>query len=416
MPMPRDGFLWPTIQRTVARVPVLAALNQRVKSRQTVAHYRASCAYYASRPMPSDARRPLRERLARQGFAGQRRPRVFFVGTDEQQDKSGLLQALERLADTRWFVKADGSYGHNDPRAVAVRRAANAELLWRQLSDCAEQGWVPDLVLAQTWASLIDAAVFSRVREQWGSLVASLAMDDRHQYWGGSVGGMGTGTRALIPHIDLALTAAPECVDWYEKEGCPALFFPEASDAALFRPMPDLPKVHDVSFVGARYGIREQLVTALRSAGIRVSAYGSGWEAGRLANEAVPQLFAQSKIVLGVGTIGYCDDFYALKLRDFDAPMSGSLYLTHANPDLDSLFDVGREIATYRDTQDCVDRARHLLSAAEAETREQIARAGRARACADHTWERRFGRLFAALGADEASQSLSCGATDADRD
>jgi spore maturation protein CgeB len=413
MSVPGNGFGWPVVKHALARVPGVAALNQVAKARQTVAHYRASCAYYASRALPPDAGRPLRERLGRHGLAGKRQPRLFFVGTDEQQDKSGLLQALGHLAQTRWFVKPDGSYGHNDPRAAPVRRAANADLLWRQLEALAAEGWVPDIVLAQTWASLIDPAVFGRVRQQWGCLVVSLAMDDRHQYWGGRVGGMGSGTRALIPHIDLALTAAPECVDWYEKESCPSLFFPEASDAGLFRPMPDLPKIHDVSFVGARYGIREQLVMALRAAGIRVSAYGAGWEAGRLGNDAVPQLFAQSRLVLGVGTIGYCRDFFALKLRDFDGPMSGSLYLTHANPDLGSLYQVGKEIATYRDARECVATARHLL-AADAE-RERMAQAGRVRASTDHTWERRFGQLFAALGMDMGPAASSSSAPCAQR-
>lgn len=398
MAVSHPGSGWPALKRRLARVPALAAWNQRLKARQTVAQYQATCAYYAARPLPADARRPLRDRLAGRGLAGKARPRLFLVGTDEQQDKSGLLQALQALADTRWFLKADGSYGHNDPRPVDQRRTANAERLWEQLIALAGQGWVPDIVLAQTWASLIDPSVFDRLRQRWGCLVVLLSMDDRHQYWGGRVGAMGLGTRALVPHIDLALSAAPECVDWYEKESCPALFFPEASDAGLFHPMPGLPKIHEVSFVGARYGVREQLVMALRAAGIRVSAHGAGWEAGRLENDAVPRLFAQSKIVLGVGTIGHCRDFYGLKLRDFDGPMSGSLYLTHANPDLDRLFRVGQEIATYRDPADCVAQARQLL--ADDTRREGIAQAGRARAAADHTWERRFAQLFAALGAD----------------
>lgn len=398
--MSRTDFGWPVVKRALAHVPMVSALNRSAKARQTVAQYWSSCAYYANRSMPALAGSRLRSALEQRGFDGGRRPRLFFVGTDEQQDQSGLLQALGKLAYTRWFTKPDGSYGHNDVRPSDVRRSANADLLWSQLTTLAAQGWVPDIILAQTWASLIDPAVFSRARRQWGCLVVSLAMDDRHQYWGGKVGAPGLGTHALIPHIDLALTAAPECVVWYEKEGCPALFFPEASDPDMFHPMPDLPKVHDVSFVGARYGIRDQLVSALREAGIRVSAFGSGWGSGRLDNDAVPRLFAQSKVLLGVGTIGYCHDFYALKLRDFDGPMSGSLYLTHANPDLDGLFRVGQEIVTYQDQLDCVTKARHLL--AHDDERERIAHAGRARARAEHTWERRFGQLLATLGFDSA--------------
>ena len=389
-------FGWPDVKRALARVPIVSALNRSLKARQTVAQYRSSCAYYADRPMPAEIGSRLRGTLERRGFSGRHRLKLFFVGTDEQQDKSGLLQALGKLAHTHWFTKPDGSYGHNDARSTDVRRSANADLLWNQLTTLAGQGWMPDIILAQTWASLIDPAVFSRARQQWGCLVVSLAMDDRHQYWGGKVGAPGLGTYALIPHIDLALTAAPECVAWYEKEGCPALYFPEASDPAIFHPLPNLPKVYDVSFVGARYGIRDQLVGALRKAGIRVSAFGSGWEAGRLDNDAVPRMFAQSKVLLGVGTIGYCHDFYALKLRDFDGPMSGSVYLTHANPDLNGLFRVGQEIVTYQDQLDCVTKTRYLL--AHDDERERIAHAGRVRACAEHSWERRFGQLLATLG------------------
>jgi len=76
--------------------------------------------------------------------------------------------------------------------------------------------------------------------------------------------------------------------------------------------------------------------------------------------------------------------------------MSGSAYLTHDNPDLAGLYEIGREIATYRDADECVERARALL--ADDERREEMARAGRARALRDHTWDHRFGDLFRRLG------------------
>ena len=205
------------------------------------------------------------------------------------------------------------------------------------------------------------------------------------------------GSYGLIRYVDAVLTAAPECVEWYLKEGCPALFFPEASDPNIFYPMAQLPKVHDVSFVGARYGIREKIVQGLRSAGVSVSAFGNGWEGGRLSTDDVPRLFAQSKIILGLGTIGHCTDFYALKLRDFDGPMSGSFYLTHDNPDLRELYEVGREIETYRDIEDCVEKVKWYLQ--HDDERESIASAGRQRALNDHTWLCRFLDLFASLKA-----------------
>jgi hypothetical protein len=44
--------------------------------------------------------------------------------------------------------------------------------------------------------------------------------------------------------------------------------------------MPEVEKIYAVSFVGARYGIREEIVMALRSAGIEIAAFGQGWEGG----------------------------------------------------------------------------------------------------------------------------------------
>lgn len=318
-------------------------------------------------------------------------PRLFFLGTDELQDRSGVLQALDRLADLTYFTRTDSSYGQNFPGSEEERRRTNSDRLLALFKEMAEAGRTPEILLAQTWAGYVDSKVLGKIREEHGTLIINIAMDDRHQYCGRKVNGEWWGTRGLIPHLDLALTAAPECVEWYQKEGCPALFFPEASDPAIFHPMPELPKVHDVCFVGSRYGIREKLVTALQKAGVRVAAYGAGWDGGRLDTKDVPQLFAQSKIVLGVGTIGHCENFYALKMRDFDGPMSGSCYVTHDNPDLGLVYKVGEEIATYRSVDDCIDKVRWYLSHEDA--RERVAGAGRARALADHTWEKRFCRV-----------------------
>lgn len=373
----------------------LYRLNANLKCWQTKRSYRATMKRYASMPL-RDAGAPVLELRPADGQGIRCQPRIFFMGTDEQQDKSGFVQALQRVAQVEVFTRDDGGWGQNDPAPYAARRLRNTQRLWTLISELAAKAWVPDVLLMQSWGCLVQPEMFSRIRNTFGTAIINIAMDDRHQYWGRKVNGELDGTFPLIPHIDLTLTAAPESVDWYRKEGGAALFFPEASDPAIFHPMPDLPKVHDVSFVGSRYGIREHVVAALRLAGIRVTAYGDGWENGRIATEDVPCLFAQSKIVLGVSAIGHCPDFVGLKLRDFDAPMSGSCYLTQYNADLERLYAVGREIATYRSPAECVERVRHLL-AQDAE-REAMAAVGRARALRDHTWDTRLQVLFKHLG------------------
>jgi hypothetical protein len=202
------------------------------------------------------------------------------------------------------------------------------------------------------------------------------------------------GTRGIAPWLSLALTDAAECTAWYEAIGTKSAFFPEASDPELFQPCGE-PKRHDVAFVGASYGIRGKLVDALRRAGVDVRAYGNGWPNGRIPTDDVPALFSRSRIVLGCGTVGHCEDFVALKLRDFDAPMTGSLYVTNDNPDLEALFDVGRELVTFADVDDAVAKVRHYLR--HDDEREHVAAAGRARCVADHTWDQRVRMIVASI-------------------
>jgi spore maturation protein CgeB len=379
----------------IRKLTWLYRANARLKCWQTKRSYRATLKRYAGMTLHS-SEASLTKLYQTAWHEARHRPRVFFMGTDEQQDKSGFLQALQRVAEVQVFTRDDGGWGQNDPAAYEVRRPRNTRRLWELVSELSARGWIPDLLITQTWGCLVEPEMFTRIRNAFGTVVINIAMDDRHQYWGRRVNGEWDGTFPLIPHLDITLTAAPEAVDWYRKEGGAALFFPEASDPEVFHPMPDLPKLHDVSFVGSRYGIREKVVTALRKAGIRVTAYGSGWDNGRISTEEVPRLFAQSKIVLGVSAIGHCPDFVGLKLRDFDAPMSGSCYLTQHNDDLQGLYDIGREVDTYRSVAECVERASYLL--AHDSGREAVAVAGRERALRDHTWDVRLRALWAHLG------------------
>ncbi len=387
------------LKKYLRNVGWLYSLNAAVKARATKRRYRKTLRYYASRGEHGTFEELLSLRLGDRGVRLrrlQRPPNILFLGTDEMQDRSGIIQALEKMGHLACFTQPDGSYGQNSPLPVGERAEANGRRLLETVQRLHAEGASPDIIIAQTWANLLDAQVLSEIKNAFNTVVVNISMDDRHQYWGRKINGVWGGTYGLTAHIDLALTAAPECVAWYMKEGCPALFFPEASDPRIFRPMPELPKIHDVCFIGGRYGIRETIVRAVEAAGIKVTAYGSGWPNGRIATEHAPRLFAQSRIVLGIGTTGHCRDFYSLKMRDFDGPMSGSLYLTHHNPDLEELFVIGKEIETYKSPEECVEKVRYYINhPAEAEA---IGKAGRARAERDHTWEKRFEGLFEVLG------------------
>ena len=76
--------------------------------------------------------------------------------------------------------------------------------------------------------------------------------------------------------------------------------------------------------------------------------------------------------------------------------MSGSLYITHDNPDLYDLFEIGKEIVTYRTPEECADKVSYYLN--HQDEAKAVGKAGRERAIHDHTWEKRFEQIFEVLG------------------
>jgi hypothetical protein len=342
----------------------------------------------------------LRDRGAR--VPAERPPAIFWVGANFPQDDSGFLQALARVGPVRTFTNADGCYGLQftgrggrvrlyDPEVIRRNDAA----LLRQIESAVRDG-AADLLIGQMWANYLSAGALARVR-QVGIPVVNIAMDDRLPIHWERRRGVRLGSIGLKDAVDLVLTTAPECCAWYAAEDCPALFWPLASDPDRFKPAPESAKRFDVTFVGNRYGLRGTIVDALAAAGIAVETFGAGWPNGPVDASQAAEIFGSSRIILGVGTIGHNTDLFTLKLRDFDAPMAGALYVTHRNPDLLRLYEEDREIVCYRSIDECIAKIRHYLTHAEA--RIAVAAAGARRARAEHTWDRRFAYLMQVLGA-----------------
>jgi spore maturation protein CgeB len=120
----------------------------------------------------------------------------------------------------------------------------------------------------------------------------------------------------------------------------------------------------------------------------------------RLLQADLVKTFSQSRLSLGFATAGNSHlsskRLTHLRLREFEAPMSGALYLTEDQPELAEYFEPGKEVLTYVDRQDLLDKARYYL--AHQEESERIRRAGFVRARAQHTWQHRFRELFGVLG------------------
>jgi len=397
-----------SLKRAAKAIPPVRRINASMKAARTIRTYRRLDDFYRRRreelcigSLDRYVQDLLRDRLSRRNLHLRDRSnadlRILYVGTDWGQDSGGFLQSLERLGKVYTFTKGDGEYGHyfyGGGADARRRRMGNGRRLL-ELVEQAQRDGPLHIVMGQMWGRTMSRQALKAVQDM-GIVTINVCTDDRHTFRQARQYGEWMGSMGVIPGLDLALTTAPEVVRWYAVEGCPAMFWPQGGDPTIFHPAAG-PRMHDVCFVGANYGVRSEVVRAIRRRGVEVVCYGHGWPDGRIATQDVPGLFAASRIVLGVGTIGHCTDFFSLKMRDFEGPMSGSLYLTHNNPDLYALYRVGEEIVTYSSPEECADQVVYYLS--HESQAQEIARAGCERARREHTWDHRLARLLALLGA-----------------
>ncbi len=85
----------------------------------------------------------------------------------------------------------------------------------------------------------------------------------------------------------------------------------------------------------------------------------------------------------------------ANNMRLFEATGVGTCLLTDDRPNLADLFTPDREVLTFRDSDECVEKLRHHL--ADEPARRTIAEAGHARTLREHTYRRRMTELLAVL-------------------
>ena len=85
-----------------------------------------------------------------------------------------------------------------------------------------------------------------------------------------------------------------------------------------------------------------------------------------------------------------------VRLRDFEAPMCRTCYLTGHTDEIAEFYEPGCEIETYRTEEELTEKTRFYLTHPAAA--EKLRESGHRRAVRDHTWARRFEQLFRETG------------------
>lgn len=243
--------------------------------------------------------------------------------------------------------------------------------------------------------------------------------------------------RDIAPAYDTCLVPEHFRLEDYRRAGANPIYCQEAANPTFYHPY-ERTDEFEVTFVGSCYGNRPEDVRYLLGRGIDVRVFGPGWSdlappgvgarvrraagqikrrlageplrppllparccgGGMLSDEGMVRMYSRSRVSLGFSVVGGShgdpEPIRQVRLRDFEAPMSGAFYLVEYMPEIEEFFVPGVEIACYTSKRDLADRLAHYLS--HPEEMERIRAAGHERALRDHTWQQRFHDAFSEMG------------------
>lgn len=252
----------------------------------------------------------------------------------------------------------------------------------------------------------------------------------------------------IAPAYDYCLVPEKFRIEDYRSVGANPIYCQEAANPNIYKPY-DVPVEYDVTFVGSNFGDRPLYIRYLYDQGIDVRVWGRNWRpdlrylqadcldplrrgvriacrlmttdgwkvltrrlwhkevkipleiAGPpLSDEELIKMYSRSKISLGFSTIGeiYRTDkpIKQIRLRDFEAPMSGAFYMVEYMEELEEFFDIGKEIVCYYNKADLADKVKYYLS--HDSEREKIRQTGYERVKKDHSWQKRLTDVFKQVG------------------
>jgi len=307
-------------------------------------------------------------------------------------ENMSLKPALEKLGPVRHYDWFD-EFNHQRKDWHSSLKAKMNEDLINRIEKWIAQDSI-DVIFSYLSGETVTPDTMKKLRAFRIPMI-NLALNDKEAFVGKIRKGQAMGSKDICHYFDLCWTSTEDALEKYCLEGALPIYHPEGANPDIHRPY-DLPKTIEVSFVGQCYGERPEVIRRLAQKGIQVETYGEGWPKGLLSTEEMVQLYSRSKINLGFGGIAGHKDMFCLKGRDFEIPMSGGLYLTEYHAELERAYDLQNEIVTYTDFDDLLAKIRYLLS--NPEKAEEIRKKGYQRARNEHTWERRFEKIFNLAG------------------
>lgn len=322
----------------------------------------------------------------------------------------------------------------DDPEVIHRHRPLFCENLLRQLLEAHRKKPI-DLFFSYFYDSCITPEVIQEIK-RLGIITLNFSCNNIHQFHL---------VERLAAFYDYCMVPERGALGKFRAVGGNPLHVQLGANPEVYKPYP-IVREFDVTFVGQKYADRQDYIYHLFKNGADIKVWGAGWKHEQsgldikrvirkivsprkvfsflksktielknlrrdrsmdkvcfppLSDEELIKMYSRSKISLGFSKVIDPKNprrfLRHLRLRDFEAPMSGAFYLAEYTPELEEYYKVGEEIVCYSCQEELLEKVRYFLS--HPGEIEKIRRAGYERALKDHTWIKRFRQLFSSIKA-----------------
>jgi hypothetical protein len=318
--------------------------------------------------------------------------RQILLIADCMWEQNDLVPELARIAETRTL---------NLRPLLKQRRPdqSEPEVVAQTIKDFAttESGLAPDVILFYARPNLLSEEVFETLRRAWQCPLLGMNLDDKLQFFPYGIFAAGDDNyQRWAPRFDLNITNCLAATEWYRQRGCACLYSPQGVHHTPDLTLPTAATFqYPFSFLGSKKPERELVIGQIQRAGIAIQLFGSGWPNTQWVDNP-NTVFRGSQINLGIGLASPSLALTTVKGRDFECAGVGACYLTTYNWELTFHYELGREILCYRNHEELVEMYSYYHK--RPETCLKIAQAAWRRSVAEHTWEKRFRKIFQHVG------------------
>jgi len=307
-------------------------------------------------------------------------------------EQNDLVPELARIAETRLLnLRTSLKNLEESPEArsavvEAVRRFATSNT-----------AVVPDVILFYLRPGLLSDEVFDVLRQYWKCPLFGMNLDDKMEFFPNGIFASGNHDyQNWARKFDLNISNCLPATDWYRARGLPCLYSPQGVHLTPELTLPTSCNFkYKLSFLGQVKVERKFIVNELQSAGIDVRLFGKGWPGSQWV-ENPNSVFRSSQINLGIGFASPSFTLTTVKGRDFECPGVGACYLTTYSWELALHYELGKEILCYRSIEELIEM--YSWFSRRPEECLKIAQAAWRRCAAEHTWEKRFRKIFEQTG------------------